>query len=155
MKKILFIAALITATVSQSFGQNTALQSTDILTLYYNIKDALVTGNTALAVSKAKEFEKSMGSIGQNALPEAIRNSLTNEANQISSSKDVKVQRAAFANLSNALLSVAKTEKISTQPVYQLYCPMKKSYWLSSEKAVKNPYYGSSMLTCGEVVGTI
>ena len=28
---------------------------------------------------------------------------------------------------------------------------MKKAAWLSSEKQIKNPYYGSSMLTCGEV----
>jgi hypothetical protein len=36
-----------------------------------------------------------------------------------------------------------------------MYCPMKKSNWLSNEKTVKNPYYGSAMLTCGEVTGTI
>jgi len=32
---------------------------------------------------------------------------------------------------------------------------MKKAVWLSNEKAIKNPYYGSQMLTCGKVVETI
>jgi hypothetical protein len=32
---------------------------------------------------------------------------------------------------------------------------MIKTHWLSSEKAIKNPYYGSAMLTCGEVTETI
>jgi Protein of unknown function (DUF3347). len=32
---------------------------------------------------------------------------------------------------------------------------MKKANWLSSEKEIKNPYYGSTMLTCGSVVDTI
>jgi hypothetical protein len=27
--------------------------------------------------------------------------------------------------------------------------------WLSKENAVKNPYYGSMMLTCGKTVETI
>jgi hypothetical protein len=32
---------------------------------------------------------------------------------------------------------------------------MKKAYWLSPDKAIKNPYYGSAMLTCGKVTETI
>jgi hypothetical protein len=32
---------------------------------------------------------------------------------------------------------------------------MKKANWLSNEKQVKNPYYGSAMLNCGKVVDTI
>jgi hypothetical protein len=31
----------------------------------------------------------------------------------------------------------------------------KGANWLSKENAVKNPYYGSQMLTCGKVVETI
>jgi Cu(I)/Ag(I) efflux system membrane fusion protein len=27
--------------------------------------------------------------------------------------------------------------------------------WLSTEESIKNPYYGQSMLTCGEVTDTI
>ncbi|RYF85874.1 MAG: DUF3347 domain-containing protein, partial [Chitinophagaceae bacterium] len=45
--------------------------------------------------------------------------------------------------------------KLSDKPVYVQYCPMKKATWLSSEKQIRNPYYGSSMLTCGEVTETL
>ena len=31
----------------------------------------------------------------------------------------------------------------------------KGANWLSKENAVKNPYYGSQMLTCGSTVETI
>lgn len=156
MKKILFIVALFATTLSQkSVAQNTAIQSTPVLSLYYNVKDALVTGNASLAASKAEELKKVLSSAEQGSLSVANRNSLAKEVNLISSAKDIKVQRAAFSSLSATMLNIAKTEKLSTQPVYQLYCPMKKSYWLSSEKAVKNPYYGSSMLTCGKVEGTL
>ena len=29
---------------------------------------------------------------------------------------------------------------------------MKKAYWVSQESEIKNPYYGSSMLSCGKVI---
>lgn len=69
--------------------------------------------------------------------------------------KDIKVQREHFAPLSMSIIALAKSSKLSASPIYVQYCPMKKSSWLSSEKSVKNPYYGSAMLTCGKVTETI
>jgi Cu(I)/Ag(I) efflux system membrane fusion protein len=47
-------------------------------------------------------------------------------------------------------------------PIETLYvqkCPMansnKGAVWLSTEKEVKNPYYGDTMLTCGSVIEEI
>jgi len=44
-------------------------------------------------------------------------------------------------------------------PVYYQFCPMankgKGANWLSLENKVKNPYYGSRMLSCGKVVETL
>jgi hypothetical protein len=34
-----------------------------------------------------------------------------------------------------------------------VFCSMAKGSWLQKRGEVRNPYYGSSMLTCGEVVG--
>jgi Cu(I)/Ag(I) efflux system membrane fusion protein len=40
-------------------------------------------------------------------------------------------------------------------PVYELYCPMafgnQGATWLQSDPQVDNPYFGASMLRCGEV----
>ena len=39
--------------------------------------------------------------------------------------------------------------------IYRDYCPMydqgKSGYWISETKDIKNPYYGSEMLTCGGI----
>ena len=42
-------------------------------------------------------------------------------------------------------------------PVYLDHCPMYEggADWLSRDKAIRNPYYGSQMLTCGSVKETI
>ena len=53
------------------------------------------------------------------------------------------------------MIALAKVSKLSSQPIYQLYCPMKKSSWLSSEKTIKNLYYGKAMLTCGSILQTL
>jgi hypothetical protein len=53
------------------------------------------------------------------------------------------------------MIVLAKAVKLSSDPIYEAYCPMKKASWLSSEKVIKNPYYGSAMLTCGSVRDTL
>lgn len=55
----------------------------------------------------------------------------------------------------NDLIKVSKQET----PIYYQFCPManngKGANWLSKENVVKNPYYGSMMLSCGKVTETI
>lgn len=158
MKKILFIVALIaTAFTQKSFARDSANSSQipQLLSLYYNIKDALVAGNSTIAASKADAFSKAAHSVDYKVISEGNISTLVKDAGMISASKDLKKQREYFANFSTNMIAVAKAVKLSEQPVYQQYCPMKKASWLSNEKAIKNPYYGSAMLTCGEVTETI
>jgi hypothetical protein len=86
---------------------------------------------------------------------QSLQAKLLADAGSIAASKDISKQREIFASLSTNMISLAKAAKISDVAIYVDYCPMKKSSWLSDEKAIKNPYYGSSMLTCGSVKETI
>lgn len=79
---------------------------------------------------------------------------MTADAKSISSNQDLKKQREAFKSLSKSTYELIKVSN-PAQTVYYQYCPMADANWLSKEKAVKNPYYGTSMLTCGNVVETI
>jgi hypothetical protein len=158
MKKIFFLVAfLATVFLQKSFAQDSTqqYQLSQLLSQYYNIKDALVTGNGNDASAKAEEFIKIANSIDYKLISEGNINALLKDATPISETKDIKIQREHFANLSNNMVILAKAMKLTTQPIYQAYCPMKKANWLSNDKAIKNPYYGSAMLTCGKVVETI
>jgi hypothetical protein len=158
MKKIIFIAAIIaTALTQKSFAQDstTQYQLPQLLTYYYNIKNALVAGNAADAASGAAAFVKTVNSIDYKVISEGNVNTLLKDAGKISETTDIKKQRGYFANFSTNMAAVAKAVKLTDKPIYYVYCPMKKAYWLSSDQAIKNPYYGSSMLTCGEVTETI
>jgi hypothetical protein len=133
-----------------------------LLTIYYDIKNALVKGDANGAAAKAGEFVKAINSVDMKKLPEADMNAfmplqekLAFDAKHISESKEIGHQREHFQSFSNNFYKLAKAVKLSDQPVYQDYCPMKKAYWLSSEAAIKNPYFGAQMLSCGKVNDTI
>ena len=157
MKKILLSVALFaTALVQQSFAQETSkAQPSPLLTSYYNLKDALVSSNATAAAASSAAFVKALNDIDKETVKDESRNALLTDANAISLSKDLKLQREKFATLSTNMFALAKTVKLSADPVYQQYCPMKKASWLSDNKAIKNPYYGSAMLTCGSVKQTL
>ena len=157
MKKIFLLVAFIaTAFVQQSFAQDsTKTQPSLLLTSYYSLKDALVSSNAGTASASAAEFIKSLNGIGKEIINEEIRNALLNDAAAISQTKELKLQREKFATLSANMFAAAKKIKLSTEPVYLQYCPMKKASWLSNNKAIKNPYYGNAMLTCGSVKETL
>ncbi|MBO9202602.1 MULTISPECIES: DUF3347 domain-containing protein [Niastella] len=133
-----------------------------LLTIYYDIKNALVKGDANTAATKAAEFVKAINGDDMKKLQETdmnafmpLQDKLAFDAKHISETKEISLQREHFQSFSNNFYKLAKAVKLSDKPVYQAYCPMKKAYWLSSEAAIKNPYFGNQMLTCGKINETI
>ncbi|MDQ6756861.1 MAG: DUF3347 domain-containing protein [Bacteroidota bacterium] len=154
MKKIFLLVAIIaTALVQNSFAQDNS--KTQLLHSYLDIKNALVAGNASLASEKAGEFVKALNSADIKTLSADSRDALLKDADHISKTKEIKHQREHFEKFSLNMYTLAKAEKLTDKPVYYAYCPMKKAHWLSSEPAIKNPYFGSAMLTCGKVEETL
>ena len=129
-----------------------------ILKNYFNLKDALVGDNEAKAKELGATLEKSLGNLDiskytneQQAELEEIVLDAEEHAEHISESP-IAHQREHFKILSKDVTDmVAITGTANT--LYEQFCPMydKGSAWLSMSKDVKNPYYGSKMLTCGKV----
>lgn len=156
MKSIFLIAFIATVFVQEGFAQDNAKsRSLPLLSSYYNLKDALVSSNADAAAAGAALFVKALNAAGKEIVNDSTREVLSGDAGAIAKTKDLTVQRVKFATLSANMFALAKTVKLSSQPVYQQYCPMKKASWLSDNKAIKNPYYGSAMLTCGSVKETL
>lgn len=143
--------SLLTTTIIFLVGFFSARSQSQLLNSYYDIKNALVNSDAATASAKANEFIKASESINIVTL----KDKLISDAKLIATAKDIQAQRNYFASLSLNFYSLAKQIKLSDESIYQAYCPMKKMYWLSNEKEIKNPYYGKMMLTCGNVTDTI
>ena len=152
---MVIFASLLFSVKSYSQDSTQQKQLSQLLTQYYAIKDALVDGNATNASTSADQFIKVANSIDYKLISEGNINTLLKDATSISESKDIKKQREIFVNFSNNMIALAKSVKLTAEPVYQAYCPMKKANWLSNEKTIKNPYYGNAMLSCGKVVETI
>ncbi len=136
-----------------------------VYTAYFSIKDALIKSDGKTASAKASELLKAIAAAPmdkmkteQHTLWMKIQNSLKTDAGHIAETTDVKHQRDHFASLSENLYALAKTIT-NGAPYYYQKCPMydngKGAHWLSKENTIKNPYYGSAMLSCGSTVETL
>lgn len=136
-----------------------------VLEKYLEVKDALVKTDGKSASAKATELVTAIKKVKMDKLtPEQhsvwmkVQTQLAEDAEHISDTKDVSHQRDHFTTLSTSIYALQKTVK-SSVPIYHQFCPManngKGAYWISKEKSVKNPYYGSKMLGCGKTVETI
>ena len=132
---------------------------------YFAVKDALVKtdGNTASA--KATALLSAINAVKMETLKTDEHNvwmkvlkNIKEDAEHIADTKDAKHQRDHFDTLSKNMYDLIKVSKQET-PTYYQFCPManngKGANWLSKENVVKNPYYGSMMLSCGKVTETI
>lgn len=143
-----------TSAQSTPAAKSATAQLQELYMHYIGIKDALVAGKEGEASSHANALSQTASVISYRELSEGNVNALRKDASNIADAKDLKAQRQAFSNLSNDMSALAGQFKLSDKPVYQQYCPMAKGYWLSNEKEIRNPYYGSSMLSCGSVKNT-
>jgi copper chaperone CopZ len=137
-----------------------------VLNAYYAIKNALVADDSRSARSKAKALLTALSNVKmadlskeQQEIYTSLAEKIKLDATKISETNDIVQQRDHFYTLSNPIFTVVKTFNVNTEPAYQQFCPMardgKGANWLSKEKAIKNPYYGKSMLTCGKVTATL
>lgn len=144
-------------------SKNTALQV--VFDTYFLLKDALVTSDASATSTAAEKLVTALNNVKMDKLEMNVHvvwmkvfNLLKTDATQIATAKDIKKQRHHFVTLSNQMYTLMKVAKQDTTVYYQ-HCPMandgKGANWLSKENEVKNPYYGSRMLTCGKTVKTI
>ena len=153
MKNIITTAL---ATLILMIGFSQPQKDEAILTTYYAVKDALVKGDDKLAATSASELVKQMEAFTtSDKKAQQLKDKIKADASKIASASSLTAQREAFTPMSVNFFELAKLVDLSSSPVYQFYCPMKKAIWLSSENSVKNPYYGKQMLTCGSLQETL
>ena len=131
---------------------------------YFTLKDALVSGNAGQAATAAEKLGAAIDNVSMDQLGKdhdlfmKVSKQLKPQVQKIGSEKNIEKQRMAFSELSRPMYDLMKAVK----PGYEVYldhCPMYKdgkgADWISKEKAIRNPFYGSKMLTCGNVKETL
>lgn len=142
------------------FVQAESFNLQTIFKKYINIKDALIASDADSASEEAKELVILLTSKTNDIMKQdkdiflSKKESLIEAAIDIRDKEDIESKRTAFATLSTLLWSSLKESKDKLGDMYYFYCPMKKAYWLSTEKTVRNPYFGKKMMNCGKIKET-
>lgn len=148
-------------TVAASVAATSKLEP--LYNAYFAINNALVQTDAKTANQKSGAFASMVKTVKMGELTEAEHNvwmnvmkDLTKQADALKAATGIEKQRAAFAPLSQTMYTLMKSSK-SPYKVYYNHCPMYNggANWLSKEEGIKNPYFGSGMLTCGFTKETI
>ncbi|MGY5848148.1 DUF3347 domain-containing protein [Salegentibacter sp. HM20] len=133
---------------------------------YLKLKDALVGDDFEAASKASAELQNSL-----NALENANFQDLAGEAlesytsrletylNSMTEAADIAALRDEFDEVSQVMIRMAQSFKPFGERLFIQHCPManqdRGADWLSLSEEIRNPYYGSMMLKCGEVTGTV
>ncbi|SDA74900.1 membrane fusion protein, Cu(I)/Ag(I) efflux system [Algoriphagus alkaliphilus] len=147
--------------VSQEFRD----QITSVADAYFLVKNNLVKDNLSESQKSLSTLDQNLGKVNMNLVKgEAhdlwmgMLSGLKDAKTKMANTKDLEEARKHFSMLSFHMLEVTETFGLNKAVVYKDFCPMafgdQGAYWLSEQKEITNPYFGASMLNCGEVKQT-
>ncbi|MFX0555531.1 efflux RND transporter periplasmic adaptor subunit [Maribacter sp. CXY002] len=132
------------------------------LPYYFKVKNAFVEGNAQKVSDYATETLPKLTSIDVSVLNKMEKShfiKIVQALEKISIEKDLLLQRDDFVILNENLVPIVFNIGKLEGTVFVQKCPMANSnrgaFWLSSEKEIRNPYYGDQMMTCGSVIDII
>jgi len=129
-------------------------QAATVLDAYLELKNALVKSSAEAAQEAAEQIKSTLTNHAESQELEGM----LEDANHILDTDEIEHMREHFDLMSQNVYAMVKL-KNTGKTVYKEFCPMafdnKGAFWLSSEKEIKNPYFGDKMLTCGKVQETI
>jgi Cu(I)/Ag(I) efflux system membrane fusion protein len=139
---------------------------TQLLNAYNSLKDALVASDAEKATAAGSALKTAADSLKVNEIKgdtsgviketaQAFTGTIAGSAQALVAEKDINNKRKEFEMIADAMWSLTRTVRYTGQKLYWQYCPMafdnKGAYWMSYEREIKNPYFGSKMLNCGSV----
>ncbi|GAA0878095.1 hypothetical protein GCM10009119_10630 [Algoriphagus jejuensis] len=150
-----------TMEVSEEFKS----QITQVADAYFAVKNALVEDDLEGTKKKVSSFSQSLSQVDMSLVKDQAHESwmtqlagMKEAGQKISAAPNLEEAKKHFSMLSFHILEMTETFGINKEAVYKDYCPMafgdQGAYWLSEKKDITNPYFGTSMLSCGEVKQT-
>lgn len=144
MKKVLALVIVFAAVASTTAFASESTKA--IVASYLQIHAALSADKTDNVKPAAQAIAKEgvrMGAGGE---------AIVKAAEAMESAGDLKAARAALGPLSDAVIAAASADDWKDLAGVKIgFCPMVNKSWIQKDGKVSNPYYGSEMLTCGEL----
>src|SRR4029450_1750970 len=111
---------------------------------YLKIGTALASDRMEGVTANAGEIATAASTLGAPAFK------IDTAAAQLTGAADLEDARAKFGVLSDAIDAYMTPQHLTSPAgVRVAFCPMVLKPWLQNDGDLRNPYYGSQMLTCG------
>lgn len=139
-------------------------QLSQLVNPYLAISQALSADDAKAATNAVAHLHQTVSTISAQSLSgkaaerwKTELNSLSTITARLSEASDLKTLRSAFALLSDELLTLQRVFGLpDSDQLFELHCPMafegRGASWIQADDAVRNPYYGASMLKCADKV---
>lgn len=129
---------------------------------YFKLKVALASDDFEDAKASGVAMNSSLGKVDMNLFKADAHSQWMQQSTVLKAALqhikhlgDIKAIREKFISISNSMIVIAESFDPLSTTIYVQHCPMadsnKGADWLSKEAEVFNPYFGASMLKCGEV----
>src|SRR6266700_5777430 len=148
----LLIAATLLAVPVASFAADEKKTESALMEPVKSVLDHYLVIQAELAKDSIKGVDENANAIAKAVKGDEMKMlspDVAKQAETVAKAKDLKAAREAFKPLSASLVKYLADNKAGKGVYHEAYCPMAKSSWLQTEKEVRNPYYGKSMLDCG------
>lgn len=137
-----------------------------LLSQYMSVKEGLVNDDYELSMQSVEEFKRVFSTVNMSlfkgkshAIWMEHRDSMIRSLNSLDSVKSIQDVREIFSTISDNIIPLVKTFGTVDSKTYVQFCPMANNNsggrWLSLDKTIANPFYGSAMLKCGEIKESI
>ena len=134
--------ALTLAVASTVTGPASAAVADGLAAPYLHIQVALANDSTEGVSEAARAIAAEAAEMGDRAA------AIGAAAEALAETADLWSARDAFGPLSDALIAYGREGGFGELRL--AYCPMVDREWLQATSELRNPFYGSMMLTCGE-----
>ncbi len=134
----------------------------DLLANYFAIQKSLSEDALSAAASAGQRFQESLDRIEAQSLSgeaqshwHSLQASFEKSSAEIAAAETIDAARHSFQPLSESLYELLRKFGIDSETnVYRFYCPMAfdntGAFWIQNNDLLANPYFGASMLRCGE-----
>ncbi|MGD9993687.1 MAG: DUF3347 domain-containing protein [Salinivirgaceae bacterium] len=148
------------SSLSSSIKVGFSRSVTSIVDNYLALKNALIEDNSKKAADSGKMLYQAIVNFNSPEQSESQKNEIKDiledakeHAEHISENRnDIGHQREHFEILSKDIKDLVLITG-ADRTLYQIFCPMynKGAIWLSESNEIRNPFFGSKMMKCGEV----
>ena len=155
-------ATAVTVNAEGTSVTQTTFSTYEIISDYLKLKNSLTKDDTKGAANAGKALYATFNKVNTNMIDPKLKTEYIDIVDDAKEHAEhigdnggkIDHQREHFAMLSKDVNDLIKIFG-AKQKLFQDFCPMynegKGAIWISESKEIKNPYYGSKMLTCGSI----